>query len=61
MEPVTQALLGAAVGQLGWRHRLGRRALFWGALVGMLSAVDLLSALHKMVGNDKTESKPRNK
>lgn len=43
MEPVTQALLGAAVGQLGWRHRLGRRALLWGALVGMLPDLDVIA------------------
>jgi inner membrane protein len=42
MEPVTQGLLGAAVAQAGWRHRIGRRALLWGALVGMLPDLDVI-------------------
>lgn len=51
MEPVTQGLLGAAVGQLGWRHRLGRRALLWGALVGMVPDLDVLFiGLHRGFG-----------
>jgi inner membrane protein len=44
MEPITQGLLGAAVAQAGFAHRLGRRALFWGALVGMAPDLDVLAA-----------------
>ena len=45
MDPVTQAALGATVGQLGFQRQLGRRALFWGALVGMLPDLDMLVKL----------------
>ena len=46
MEPLTQGLLGAAVGQLA-APRLGGRALGWGALVGMSPDLDvLLAPLH---------------
>ncbi len=44
MEPVTQALLGAAVGQVGFAHRLGYRAVGWGALIGLLPDLDILAA-----------------
>lgn len=44
MEPITQALLGAAVGQAGFARTLGRRALGWGALIGMLPDLDVLAA-----------------
>lgn len=45
MEPITQALLGAAVGQAGFARSLGRRAaLCWGALIGMLPDLDVLAA-----------------
>jgi inner membrane protein len=51
MEPVTQGLLGAAVGQLGWRQRLGRRALLWGALIAMVPDLDVLfGGLHRGFG-----------
>jgi inner membrane protein len=43
MDTVTQALLGAAVGQAGFSHRLGRRALVWGALGGVLPDLDVLA------------------
>ncbi len=50
MEPVTQGLLGAAVGQLA-APSLGRRALLWGALVGMAPDLDVLVApLHDGFG-----------
>lgn len=42
MEPITQGLLGAAVAQAGWRRRLGRSALFWGALVALLPDLDVI-------------------
>ena len=41
MEPVTHGLLGAAVGQALLARRLGRPALGWGALAGMLPDVDI--------------------
>ena len=47
MEPVTQALLGAAIGELAAGRTLGRRALFWGGLVGMAPDLDVvLAPLH---------------
>jgi inner membrane protein len=43
MDIITQAALGAAIGQAGWRERLGPRALWWGALCGMVPDFDVLS------------------
>jgi inner membrane protein len=43
MDTVTQALLGAAVGQAGFSHRLGRRALVWGAVGGVIPDLDVLA------------------
>lgn len=43
MEPITQGLLGAAVGR-ACAGRLGRRALLWGALVGVLPDLDIVLA-----------------
>jgi inner membrane protein len=46
MEPLTQGLLGAAVGRVA-APSLGGRALLWGALVGMSPDLDvLLAPLH---------------
>lgn len=46
MEPLTQALLGASVARVA-APELGRRALIWGALIGMTPDLDvLLSPLH---------------
>jgi inner membrane protein len=51
MEPVTQALLGAAAGELAAGRAIGRRALFWGALVGMMPDLDVvLAPLHDGFG-----------
>jgi inner membrane protein len=51
MEPVTQGLLGAAVGELAAGRTLGRRALFWGALIGMSPDLDVvLAPLHEGFG-----------
>ena len=44
MEPITQGLLGAAIGQAGFARSLGRRALGWGALIGMLPDLDVIAA-----------------
>jgi inner membrane protein len=43
MDTVTQALLGAAVGQAGFSQRLGRRALVWGAVGGVIPDLDVLA------------------
>lgn len=45
MDTVTQALLGATVGQAAFSHRLGRRALYWGALGGVIPDLDVLTIL----------------
>lgn len=42
MDPITQAALGATVGQVGFQKRLGRRALLWGAIIGMLPDLDMV-------------------
>ncbi len=41
MEPLSQALLGASVGYATSGRKLGRRALGWGALFGMLPDLDV--------------------
>ena len=47
MEPVTQALLGAATAEVVAGRALGRRALLWGAAVGMSPDLDVvLGPLH---------------
>jgi inner membrane protein len=45
VDTATQALLGAVVGQAGFSHKLGRRALGWGALGGLLPDLDVLANL----------------
>jgi inner membrane protein len=51
MEPVTQALLGAATGHLVAGRRIGRQALLFGALVGMTPDLDVVfSPLHNGFG-----------
>lgn len=42
MEPVTQGLLGATFGQALCGRALGRRALRWGAVAGLLPDVDVV-------------------
>jgi inner membrane protein len=42
MEPITQGLLGASFGQALCGRTLGRRALTWGALAGMLPDLDIV-------------------
>ncbi|MGE0327060.1 MAG: metal-dependent hydrolase [Polyangiaceae bacterium] len=41
MDGITQALLGATVGQASMGPRLGRRAAWWGALGGLLPDADV--------------------
>ena len=51
MEPVTQALLGAATGHLVAGRRIGRQALLFGAIVGMTPDLDVvLGGLHDGFG-----------
>jgi inner membrane protein len=45
MDTATQALLGAVVGQAGFSHKLGRRAVAWGAVGGLLPDLDVLAAV----------------
>jgi len=42
MDSVTQILLGAAVGEAVLGRRVGRRALLWGGLCGLLPDLDVL-------------------
>ena len=42
MDTFTQALLGATVGQTFFKSRLGRRAVWWGAVGGALPDLDVL-------------------
>jgi inner membrane protein len=44
MEPLSQALLGAAVAQVVAGRSLGPRAAGWGALVGMAPDIDVVAA-----------------
>ncbi|MEE2785858.1 MAG: metal-dependent hydrolase [Myxococcota bacterium] len=43
MDIVTQALLGATVGQAGFADRLGRKANWYGALAGVLPDLDVIA------------------
>ena len=42
MDTPTQMLLGAAVGNTCFGHRLGRRAAWWGAVAGTIPDLDVL-------------------
>lgn len=42
MDPLTQGLLGASFGQALYGRALGRRALVWGAVVGMSPDLDVV-------------------
>ena len=42
MDSITQSLLGAAVGQAGFSRSLGRRAIGWGALIGIIPDLDVI-------------------
>jgi inner membrane protein len=43
MDPLTQGLLGASFGQALYGRALGKRALVWGALVGMAPDLDVVA------------------
>lgn len=42
MDTVTQAVLGAAVGQAFYSQKLGRRAILWGVAAGTLPDLDMI-------------------
>ncbi len=48
MDTATQVLLGATVGQALGGRRLGRQAILWGALGGLLPDLDVASAVHPL-------------
>jgi inner membrane protein len=43
MDSITQGLLGAAIGQAAFRHKLGRRAIAAGAVIGTLPDLDIIA------------------
>ena len=49
MDTVTQVALGASVGEAVLGRRIGRRALLWGGLCGLLPDLDLLVPLSDAV------------
>ncbi len=44
MDSITQAVLGAAIAEAGFRQQLGRRALVFGAVCGTFPDLDVVSA-----------------
>ncbi len=44
MDSITQAVLGAAIAEAGFRDRLGRRSLLFGAACGTFPDLDIISA-----------------
>jgi inner membrane protein len=50
LEPVTQGLLGGTFGQALYGRALGRKAVVYGALAGMLPDVDVVMNLQQPVG-----------
>jgi inner membrane protein len=50
MDTLTQGLLGAAVGQACCGRALGRRAVLWGAVAGVLPDLDMLAGLSGPMG-----------
>ncbi len=45
MDTITQAALGAAVGEVGWRRQLGGRGVLWGMICGLLPDLDVVAGL----------------
>lgn len=54
MDPFTQGLLGAAIGQFGFRQRLGRAAILAGGLLAMTPDLDLV--VPRMMGASALET-----
>ncbi len=42
MDLLTQGVLGAAIGQVGFQKKLGKQAIFFGFLIGLLPDADIL-------------------
>ncbi len=45
MDLITQGILGAAVAEAGWRHKLGKGAILAGILFGLMPDFDVISSL----------------
>lgn len=45
MDLVTQGILGGAIGQVGFQDKLGKKAVAWGAVIGMLPDADVVARL----------------
>ena len=45
MDLITQGILGAAIGQVGFQRDFGKKALVYGTFIGMLPDADVLSRL----------------
>lgn len=45
MDTITQAVLGAAVAEVGWRGELGKKAIYTGVFCGLLPDFDIVAAL----------------
>lgn len=45
MDLITQGILGAAVGQAGFQNKLGKKAVLWGTLIGIIPDLDVLVGL----------------
>lgn len=45
MDLITQGVLGAAVGMVGWRHKMGRPAILAGACFGLLPDLDVVAGV----------------
>lgn len=44
MDTITQAVLGAAIAEAGWRKDLGKKAIWMGIIGGLLPDLDILAA-----------------
>ena len=51
MDTLTQGLLGATCGQALYGRRLGKSAITWGALVGMVPDLDMLATPSRRSGS----------
>ena len=54
MDSLTQAVLGATVGEAVAGPRIGRRAALWGAVAGTLPDLDILT--YPFLDTDASES-----
>ncbi|MBW8310129.1 MAG: metal-dependent hydrolase [Candidatus Paracaedibacteraceae bacterium] len=42
MDLVTQGILGGAIGQAGFQNKLGKKAVLWGTIIGIIPDLDIL-------------------